>query len=49
MVLAKYLCRWGIIKHNMVIEARGLQERWLICDRCDGNEICISGGTHGRR
>ena len=41
--LLKYLCKFGVIKHDMVVEAVGLRRRYLICDRCDGNRVLLVG------
>ena len=43
--LLKYLCRFNIIKHDMVIEADGLHRRYLVCNRCDGNRVLLIGDS----
>lgn len=41
--LFKYLCKFKIIKHEMVIEAVGLHRRYLVCGRCDGGRVLLIG------
>jgi hypothetical protein len=41
--ISKYLCKFHVIKHNMVVEAVGLHQRYLVCGRCDGNRILLVG------
>ena len=41
--LFRYLCKFNIIKHTMVVEAVGLRQRYLVCGRCDGNRLLLVG------
>jgi|14BtaG_2_1085337.scaffolds.fasta_scaffold16407_2 hypothetical protein len=41
--LSKYLCKFNIIKHTMVVEAIGLRQRYLVCERCNGNRLRLLG------
>ena len=41
--LFKFLCKFNIIKHTMVVEAAGFHRRYLVCGRCDGNRLLLVG------